>query len=247
MILAQNLLTSVYYTRKLTPCQPLAAGSAADVNTAMIKQPVRTFDQVLGEIYGLPEISRFGLMELEEKILLRDLSKNLAAHSIIVEVGCFMGSSTAILADANPQVQVHSFDPFDQMPNSPRDRIILDECLGQGKERTIDNVRARINRPNVTLHQGFSPQDFSQWDQPIDMYFEDGLHQDPALRDNVYFWTSKLKQGGILAIHDYRPWLPTTDRSHWPDVITLVQELKASTTWKFLAQAHSTVVFKKLV
>ena len=216
----------------------------------MIRLHERPITQVLEDLDSLPKISRFGsastLMELEEKILLRDLSKNLAAHSIIVEVGCFMGSSTAVLADANPQVQVHSFDPFDQIPPTPRDRRIIDECLGQGKDRTIDNVRARVDRPNITLHQGFSPQDFSQWDQPIDMYFEDGAHQDPTLGANICFWSSKLKQGGILAIHDYRPWLPTTDRLYWPDVITLVQELKASTHWKFLTQVHSTVVFKKL-
>jgi hypothetical protein len=206
----------------------------------MMKQAAPRFN------FTLPEISRFALMELEEKLLLKQLSTNLAAHSIIGEVGCYLGGTAAIMADANPQVQVHSFDSFDQTPFHPRDRIILDKCLGRGKERTIDNVRARVNRPNLTIHQGHSPQDFQMWDQPIDMYFEDGTHHDPSFRDNICFWTSKLKQGGILVIHDYRPWLPTTDRLHWPDIITLVQELKASTTWRFLAQAHSMVVFKKL-
>ena len=212
----------------------------------MIKEYIQTVNQALDGMHSLPLISKFGLMSLEEKLLLRYLSKNLAPNSIIVEVGCYVGASTAIMADANPQVQVHSFDPFDEISHDPNHRKILDECLGQGKERTYENVRDRLNRPNVTLHKGYSPQDFQMWDQPIDMYFEDGLHRDPTFSANISFWTSKLKVGGILAIHDHRPWLPTTNQLYWPDVLTKAEELKADPNWEFLGQAYSTIVFKKL-
>ena len=212
----------------------------------MITEYIQTINQVLEEANHLPSIHKFALLRLEEKLLLRYLSKNLLPNSIIVEVGCYIGASTAIMADANSQVHVHSFDPFDKLSYDPNHRQFLDECLGQGKERTYENVRECLNRSNVTLHKGYSPQDFQMWDQPIDMYFEDGLHQDPTFSANISFWTSKLKVGGILAIHDHRPWLSTTNRLYWPDVLTKAEELKANTNWEFLGQVHSTIVFKKL-
>jgi hypothetical protein len=212
----------------------------------MIKEYIQTINQALDERLNLPPINKFALLSIDEKLLLRYLSKNLSSNSIIVEVGCYVGASTAIMADANPQVQVHSFDPFDEKSHDPNHRQILDECLGQGRERTYENVRNRLNRSNIILHKGYSPQDFQMWDQPIDMYFEDGLHRDPIFSDNIKFWSSKLKVGGILAIHDYRPWLNKTERLYHIDVITKVEELKLDSNWDFLGQLNSLTVFKKL-
>ncbi len=57
--------------------------------------------------------------------------------------------------------------------------------------------------PNVTPIKGFSPDVVSGWDAPVDMYFEDAIHGNPGLKDNMDFWIARLKPGGILCGHDY--------------------------------------------
>ena len=41
---------------------------------------------------------------------------------------------------------------------------------------------------------------------------EDAIHANPVLGQNIAFWTSRIKPGGIAAGHDYC--------QNWPDVMT---------------------------
>ena len=55
----------------------------------------------------------FSLMTLVEKFLLEKISKQLPANSIVVEIGTYLGGSASILACANPNISVHSYDLYD--------------------------------------------------------------------------------------------------------------------------------------
>jgi hypothetical protein len=71
---------------------------------------------------------------------------------------------------------------------------------------------------NVQLIPGFSPRDVSWWQDPIDLYFEDGDHTNPTLRNNLDFWVPHVRSGGIIAGHDY-------NNADCPDVNTEAQAL----------------------
>ncbi len=60
--------------------------------------------------------------------------------------------------------------------------------------------------------QGYSPQIARGWKLGIDLYVEDAIHANPVLGQNIAFWTSRIKPGGIAAGHDYC--------QDWPDVMT---------------------------
>jgi hypothetical protein len=179
--------------------------------------------------------------------LLVKLAQSLSKGATIVEVGCYLGASSAIMANSNPEVTVHSFDPFDDFPHDRFHKQFLEDAVGPNKGRSVENIAHSLRMfPNVTLHKGYSPRDFLDWTQPIDLYFEDGLHKDPTFTDNINFWTDKLKVGGILAMHDHRPWLPKNNELYYPAVLRLVEQLKTDPKWQFIGQVYSIPVFRKL-
>jgi Methyltransferase domain len=57
-----------------------------------------------------------------------------------------------------------------------------------------------------------SSASFEDWTDPIDLYYEDAVHVDPILAQNLAFWTGRLKLGGIICGDDYRPRFPDVRR-----------------------------------
>ena len=103
-------------------------------------------------------------------------------------------------------VTVHCIDPW-ELAGSGGNFKLLAENYGQtfSKEQFLANVS---DCPNIRAHQGFSPDAFAIWTQPIDLYFEDAVHVDPILARNLEFWSSHLKASGILCGHDYTERFP---------------------------------------
>ncbi|MBM3589167.1 MAG: hypothetical protein FJX33_15510 [Alphaproteobacteria bacterium] len=60
--------------------------------------------------------------------------------------------------------------------------------------------------------QGYSPQIARGRKFGIDLYVEDAMHGNPVLGQNMAFWSSRIKPGGVASGHDYC--------AEWPDVIS---------------------------
>lgn len=189
-----------------------------------------------------------------EKVFLANLVKGLDASSIIVEVGSWMMGSACIFADANPQAEIHCFDPFYDKDNEDTPPYMLDQisrlCNGA---RSLESCTALVgNRTNITLHQGLSPESCKDWTTPVDFYFEDGSHTDPTLINNLNFWLPKVKVGGYFAMHDYGDYIhlfyelkkENVNKSN--DVRKHVHELLASRCWELVAQPDITIILKKI-
>jgi len=56
--------------------------------------------------------------------------------------------------------------------------------------------------------QGLSPIDFTNWNHPISLYFEDAVHVEPDLSANLNFWKAHLVHNGIICGHDYADRFP---------------------------------------
>jgi hypothetical protein len=65
---------------------------------------------------------------------------------------------------------------------------------------------------NIVMVRGYSPQIARGRKLGIDLYVDDAMHANPALGQNVAFWSARIKRGGTAAGHDY-----CTD---WTDVIS---------------------------
>ena len=129
-------------------------------------------------------------------------------HGKIVEVGSLFGSSSwAWAKSVDPSVTVYCIDPWEKNEGvrSIEARYGITYGIEQFKRNTSDCL-------NIRPLQGYSPINFQDWSDPIDLYFEDAVHVDPILTQNLNFWSGKLKPSGIICGDDYRPRFPDVRR-----------------------------------
>ncbi|MDV2988134.1 UNVERIFIED_CONTAM: class I SAM-dependent methyltransferase [Methylobacteriaceae bacterium AG10] len=131
-----------------------------------------------------------------------DLAQKVPYGGRIVETGSLYGKSANVWArGAGPDVEVYCFDPWH------RAQWIIDIVEGPlgAPEFGLDAFKQYTqDLPNVTPVQGYSPQSAEGWDKPIDLFFEDAVHEDPIFGQNCDFWLEHLKPGGIFCGHDFR-------------------------------------------
>jgi hypothetical protein len=164
---------------------------------------------------------------------LAELAAAVPEKGVIVEVGCLYGLSTWHLSrHCRPGVTVFCIDPWE------RAQWIID--LVEGPQGAPAFCRAAFEHftadcDNIVMVQGYSPQVARGWKLPVDLYVEDAIHANPVLRQNLDFWGSRVRAGGVIAGHDYTP--------QWPDVIRevegLAQRLQSTiqvteTLWSFV-------------
>lgn len=183
------------------------------------------------------------LTSFKEKFFLLLFAEQLKNNSTIVEVGTYLGGTASIMAKANLTSKIYCFDCFDNynIPASQKIRDAqIDQSIGRGKERTIENIREFLKDYNnielFKVENRNSVVDY--WSKEIDVYFEDGNHWDPILTKNVDYWSQWIKPGGFMMLHDYSP--------NWPDVTELVKKYQNNDNWNFLGTVDTLAIFQKI-
>lgn len=137
-------------------------------------------------------------------------ARELPDGAKIVEVGSYHGRSLIFLAEAfailgKNQVKIWAVDPWAWKPGDwPAILHNLSQHARPSALRLIHLVRA----DSVSASGMFD-------DGELTMAFLDGEHRDPHPRQDIEQWLPKVKQGGLLAGHDYGD-------ETWPDVKTAV-------------------------
>lgn len=192
---------------------------------------------------------KFSLMTLVEKFLLEKIATQLPDNAIVVEIGTYLGGSTSVIACANPNIFVHSYDLYDDFDYDKFNGTNYQElALGKNSKRTLDNVKKVVDRyTNITLHKVLSDSQL-EWNQgPIDFVFHDGNHTNPTLQKDLDFWSQYLKPNGLIAIHDHRPNLPESHFNRWLDVEKEVSRLTSEKSFKIINGIDSLVVMQKVL
>lgn len=137
-----------------------------------------------------------------ETRMMYEIAQKVPSGGRIVELGSLYGKSTNVWArGAGPDTEVYCFDPWH------RAQWIIDVVEGPlgapefGLEAFKHFTR---DLPNVIPVQGYSPQSAEGWDKPIDLFFEDAVHENPIFTQNCDFWLEHLKPGGYFCGHDFR-------------------------------------------
>jgi hypothetical protein len=129
------------------------------------------------------------------------LASQVPPNGIIVEVGCLYGlSSWHIAQHCQPGVTLFCIDPWERVSwivSLVEQPMNAPEFGRKAFEMFTSDCR------NIVMVQGFSPSVAKGWNVPIDMYVEDAVHTNPELAENISFWSSKIKSGGIVCGHDY--------------------------------------------
>jgi len=156
------------------------------------------------------DLSIPGQMSEGELRGIEHLARKVPKGGSVVEVGSLFGLSSYTWATTvDPSVKIHCIDPWIREPwvieqVEKKIRGCPEFSLVAFKHFTKDCA-------NIVAHQGFSPQHFRNWNEPIDIFFDDALHHNPFIRESLQFWRTKVRPGGIICGHDYC--------QRWPDVM----------------------------
>lgn len=153
------------------------------------------------------QVSEFQLKAIEAVAVLAPKS------GTVVEVGSLFGrSSFAWAKSVDVSTQVFCIDPWEGNKgiHGMEERLGITYGLEQFQIFTQDCS-------NIVPLKGYSPKDFRSWNRSVDIYYEDAVHVNPTLRENLTFWSSFVKDTGVICGDDYRP--------RFPDVVCEVNRL----------------------
>jgi predicted O-methyltransferase YrrM len=130
-----------------------------------------------------------GWLTDEEGEALFELARECSGRGVIVEIGSWKGKSTICLglgSRVGRGVRIFAVDPH------------ADYRHGEFK----DNVERAGIGDLVTPVKGLSQQVAGDFDQPIELLFVDGSHEEELVREDFDKWVPKVVEGGIVAFHD---------------------------------------------
>jgi MMP 1-O-methyltransferase len=130
-----------------------------------------------------------GWLSDEEGEALYELAQECTGKGVIVEIGSWKGKSTICLglgSRVGEGVPIFAVDPH------------ADYRHGEFKE----NIERAGIADLVTPLKGLSQEVADGFDQPIELLFVDGSHEEDDVRRDFEKWVPKVVDRGIVAFHD---------------------------------------------
>lgn len=157
-------------------------------------------------------------MTLDGLEYLGRMARSVPKNGLILEVGPLFGSSTWVLAkNCHPSVRVISIDTWEPQPWIDTIEAKFPGCKPFSKA-AFDYYTADC--PNVTAIQGFSPEVMGDFNEPIDLFFDDATHGDPGFSQSLAYYIPRVRAHGIVCGDDFA--------TGWPDIVHGVHKLARS-------------------
>jgi len=125
------------------------------------------------------------------------------SNSLFVEVGSWKGRSTAYMAveilNSNKDIKFHSVDTWEGSPEHADDDLIKNNKLFETFLSNISPVKEKIHVVKMKSVDAAALYN----DKSIDFVFIDACHEYDCVKEDINAWLPKVKQGGIIAGHDY--------------------------------------------
>jgi len=159
-----------------------------------------------------------------------DVVRSIRNEGYVVEVGSFLGKSTAYMAVEIARTGKNiTFDVVDtwegtqdETINSKEQANIIASLDGKLYEQFLSNIMpvrefvCPIRRPSVEAAQGYP-------DGSLDMVFIDAAHDYESVKADIAAWYPKVRLSGVLAGHDYE--------TNWPGVMQAVNEFAVTNNY----------------
>ena len=177
----------------------------------------------------------------DEGYLLYRLARDAEGAGAIVEIGSWMGRSTAWLASgsmASGRERVHAVDVFDGGPEHKEREVIRRE--GTTYHRFAENLEGLGLFGHVEPIIADSHEAARQWNKgPIRLLFIDGNHEYSAVKDDFGLWTMHMPAGGLVVFDDVA-------EKH-PGVWKFIGELRSITAqWQHVISVGKTSTFRRI-
>lgn len=153
---------------------------------------------------------------------LRWLGEQAQTCHTIIEVGCFLGHTTVVLAEHVKGI-VYAVDPWEmslayleevRAADPPAYHLMMDHH--QTYAEFWNNTREYVERGTLKVCRGTLDQ-LARLPQPADLIFIDGSHDYLEVLFDIREAKPRLRPGGLLCGHDY-------GSAIWPDVNMAVHE-----------------------
>jgi predicted O-methyltransferase YrrM len=193
--------------------------------------PVKELKHALETAWKIP-----GLYGRAEAAFLYRLSRR---RGNLVEMGCWMGRTTAIMLQAGAvwNADLTTIDAFTPMPN-------------KRKAATPAQWRAHLHKvglkpPKLLAMTTDEAAEAYPKDQNIAFLFIDASHVREAVVSDLTNWTSRIKPGGVVALHDM----------FYPSITGVCQAVTdwwcserddKGAIWKCLGLQDYTIAFKRM-
>ncbi len=152
-----------------------------------------------------------GFLKHTEGVALYENTKEVCVHGNAVEIGSYCGKSTCYIAQACKEnnsllyaIDHHRGSEEQQKGQEYFDEEIFDVFenrintyplfLKNIKEYELDNFIKPMVMDSISASKEIS--------EALDFIFIDGSHTYESARNDYKYWKPKLRDGGILAIHD---------------------------------------------
>lgn len=138
----------------------------------------------------------FTHLSISERLLLYHLGTSLPRECRIIEIGSYLGASSLFLAAAAKEKngKVFCIDTW------------LNDAMSEERRDTYGEFRRNTSSfsPWIETLRGTSEDAAREFRGHVDMVFIDGDHSYDGCRSDVLSWISKIRDGGIIILHDYR-------------------------------------------
>jgi hypothetical protein len=133
-------------------------------------------------------------------MLRTDLAKDFAVLGFTkgAEIGVEKGHFSRHLCKVNPELTLFSIDPY-KAYTGYRDYVHQTTLNG-----FYSDAQERLKRYNCQLVRKSSMEALGDFeDSSLDFVYIDGNHEIPWVMDDICWWSSKVRVGGIISGHDY--------------------------------------------
>jgi len=114
------------------------------------------------------------------------------------EIGTRDGTFAKVLCEKNRDLHLYCVDPWCEY--STRTQEVMDSFYEKAKQTLAPFPCKLVRQPSLEAAREFP-------DGELDFVYIDGNHLfDFAIRD-IIEWTEKVREGGIIAVHDYDPFV----------------------------------------
>ena len=147
------------------------------------------------------------------------LLANMPQYGTFVELGAWLGKSSAYLCDKATDQNITIIDTWEGSPNELTTTHKLATEVDIYK-LFLENMGER----NYNVIKGTSKVASKMFlKESLDVVFIDLTHTYEAVKEDIKLWLPKVKKGGYIAGDDYHP--------HWQGVIQAVDELLPHATF----------------
>lgn len=162
-----------------------------------------------------------GRLSLEDEYCLLKYAKG-----ICVDIGTFCGCS-AVVFSLKADI-VYTIDPYLGDKNYP--------------QYNPESVQKELNKyNNIKVINDYSYNVVKEFDNSIDVLFIDGLHAYTAIKQDFEDWFPKVKQNGIIILHDYLDNIYSYKCKQFAD-----EQVQNNKEVKYIELMGCSMVFKKL-